>query len=472
MRNIRSAGRPVLLSLALMAGITAAPAQAAAQSMDLERLNVVADSVAHDHLARNVTPGVTIAVARDGEIVFQEGYGLADVENGVAARPETVYRIGSITKQFTAAGIMQLVEEGSLSLDDPMTDYLPGYDTQGTPVTVRHLLNHTSGIKSYTGMGPTFWEQARLDLSDQELVEVFSHEPFDFEPGENYLYNNSAYFLLGMILGEVTGTPYARWVEESVFEPLGMKSSRYCDESRILPFRAEGYDYEDGELRNDDFMSMNLPGAAGALCSTVGDLVTWTWALHGGDVVSPASLELMTTPTRLNDGQARGYGFGLALGRLEGHRRIAHGGGIFGFSTFLAHYPDDGITVAVLTNSGSGQPNAIEAVVARTALSLGPPPNVVDLPLTSQEMARYEGTYRLELPNGATLDLRIFADGDRLMSQATGQGANRIRYQGDDVFVPTFDDTVQIVFEVDGDRAAALTLFQGGGEFRGERVQR
>ncbi|MDX1494052.1 MAG: serine hydrolase domain-containing protein, partial [Longimicrobiales bacterium] len=229
MRNIRSAGRPVLLSLALMAGITAAPAQAAAQSMDLERLNVVADSVAHDHLARNVTPGVTIAVARDGEIVFQEGYGLADVENGVAARPETVYRIGSITKQFTAAGIMQLVEDGSLSLDDPITDYLPGYDTQGHPVTVRHLLNHTSGIKSYTGMGPTFWEQARLDLSDQELVEVFSHEPFDFEPGENYLYNNSAYFLLGMILGEVTGTPYARWVEESVFEPLGMKSSRYCD---------------------------------------------------------------------------------------------------------------------------------------------------------------------------------------------------------------------------------------------------
>lgn len=466
----RSHRRRFAASLALLAVGTSAPAPLTAQSMDLVRLDAVADSIAHDHLARDRTPGVSIAVARDGEIVFQEGYGMADVELGVAARPETVYRIGSVTKQFTAAGIMQLVEEGSVSLDDPITDYLADFPTQGHSVTVRHLLNHTSGIKSYTGMGPAFWSQARLDLSDAELVELFAAEPFDFEPGEEYLYNNSAYFLLGMILEEITGTPYRAWVEGTVFQPLGMESSRYCDESRILPYRAEGYEYDDGELMNDEFLSMNLPGAAGALCSTVQDLVIWTEALFDGEVVSPESLDLMTTPTRLNNGEPRGYGFGLGLARLEGHRKVAHSGGINGFSSYLAHYPDDGITVAVLTNSGSGGPGAIEEAVARTALGLEIPEPVVDLPMTAEEMAPYEGTYRLQLPAG-TLDLRIFADGDQLMSQATGQGANRIRYQGDDVFVPTFDDSVRLVFEMDGGRAVSLTLLQGGAEFQGTRVE-
>lgn len=453
----------------LVVAFAATPSGAHAQSLDLDRLERVADSVAHDHLARKITPGLTLAVAKDGEVVFERGYGLADVEHGVVARPKTVYRVGSVTKQFTAAGIMQLVERGAVSLDDPLTKYFPDYPTQGNSVTVRHLLNHTSGIKSYTGMGPAFWSRARLDISDDELVDLFDDEPFDFAPGDAYLYNNSAFFLLGMIVGDVVGMPYRSWVEEEIFEPLGMDGSLYCDNTRIVPFRAEGYEYENGILQNAEYLSMNQPGAAGALCSTVGDLITWTRALHGGDVVSASSLEQMTTPTRLADGQSRGYGFGLGLGERGGHRYVSHGGGINGFISYLAHYPDDDLTIAVLTNAGSGQAGEIEEVLARAAFGISGPV-VVDRPMTATEMARYEGTYRLQLPAGP-LDLRIFAQEGVLMSQATDQSMNRLRFQGDDVFVPAFDDGVRLVFEMDGDRATALVLFQGGGEFRAERIE-
>lgn len=445
------------------------PAAVAAQILDLERLERVADSVAHDHLARNVAPGMSIAVAKDGAIVLEKGYGLADVENGVAARPETVYRIGSVTKQFTAVGIMRLVEQGALSLDDPLSTFFPDYPRRANDVTVRHLLNHTSGIRSYTGMGPDFWSQSRLDLSDEELVDLFDDEPLDFDPGDAYAYNNSAFFLLGMIVGQLEGRPYRDWVEEDVFYLLRMEGSFYCDDRRIIPFRAEGYDYEEGRLSNADYLSMNLPGAAGALCSTVGDLVTWTEALHGGGVVSDASLQQMTTPTVLNDGQTADYGFGLSLSERDGHRMVAHGGGINGFISFLSHYPDDDVTIAVLTNSGSGGASEIEEVLYRAVFDITGP-MVFDRPLTPAEMSRYEGTYRIQLPDN-TLDLRIYAEGGALLSQATGQSVSRLRSQGGHVFVPSFDDRVRLVFEMEGDRAVAFVLYQGGGEFRAERIE-
>jgi len=410
-------------------------------------------------------------VGRDGEIVFQKGYGLADVENGVAARPETVYRIGSITKQFTSAAVMQMVERGEIDLEDPLTRWLPDYPLQGHDVRVRHLLNHTSGIKSYTGLGEAFWERVSLDLTDEELIALFQDEPFDFAPGEGYLYNNSGYYLLGVIVGTESGTPYARYVEGALFEPLGLDDTLYCDNERIVPFRAEGYAYsEAGALENAAPISMNQPGAAGALCSDVDDLIRWTEALHAGEVVSPESLERMTTPTELASGETEAYGFGLGLGELEGHRKVAHGGGINGFSTYLSHYPDDGLTVAVLTNAGSGQPGPMEEALARTALGLELPEPVADLELTPEELARFIGTFDLEGPGGNTLRIRFFAEEGRLKAQAEGQQVTDLRYQGDGVFVPGFDDSVRFEFEGGADRAETVTLYQGGGEFRGGRV--
>jgi CubicO group peptidase (beta-lactamase class C family) len=240
--------------------------------------------------------GVSAAIARGDEVLVAKGYGLADIENSVPATDETVYRIGSITKQFTAAGIMQLVESGDVSLDDELTRFLPDYPTQGHVVTIEHLLNHTSGIKSYTGLGQRWRRTVPLDLSRDELVEMFKDEPFDFAPGERYRYNNSGYYLLGLIIEKASGQTYTEYLEEHVFPKAGLDATYYCDNRPIIPNRAEGYQIVDGEIVNDDLIGMRQPFAAGSLCSTVTDLVKWTRALSSGAVVSPDSYVQMTTP--------------------------------------------------------------------------------------------------------------------------------------------------------------------------------
>ena len=461
--------RTPVLTLITILGAPPLAAQSEPE-LDLERLERVADSVAYGVLATDGTPGLSIAVAKDGELVFARGYGDADVENAVAARPETVYRIGSITKQFTAAIIMRLVERGEISLEDPVTRFLPDYDVQGRTVTVRHLLNHTSGIFSYTSLGEEAWRTTfRHDLSDQELIDLFQSEPFDFEPGAEQRYNNSAYVLLGPIIEAVTGKPYAQYLEEDLLSPLGLEHTSYCDVTRVVPHRASGYEYEDGELINAWFLSMNVPGAAGAMCSTVEDLMAWTRMLHAGEVVSPASLRQMTTPTVVASGDTIPYGFGLGAGELEGHRSVAHGGGINGFISSLAHYPDDGVTVAVLTNSGSGPAGRTATLVARAALGLELP-RVEDRPVTAERIQRVVGTYALQLGDNL-VELTVFEEDGRLMVQAGDGSGNAIRWQGGTTFIPSFDDDARLVFEPADGPARRMILHQGGNEVAGARVR-
>jgi CubicO group peptidase (beta-lactamase class C family) len=237
---------------------------------------------------------------------------------------------------------------------------------------MRHLLNHTSGIRSYTGIGPPFWEKSRLDLTDEELIALFEKEPFDFAPGEKYAYNNSAYYLLGVILTKLGGKPYGDYMAGTMFEPLGLDHTLYCHEKEIVPKRARGYAFEDGRLWNAAPISMNTPGAAGALCSTIGDLVKWASLLESGRVVTPASYQAMTTPGALSNGEKLRYGYGLGVGELEGHRKISHGGGINGFVTQLSRYPADDLTIVVLANAESAHPGTIETLIARKVLALPP----------------------------------------------------------------------------------------------------
>ncbi|MGE0556081.1 MAG: serine hydrolase domain-containing protein [Gemmatimonadales bacterium] len=336
------------------------------------------DSLAAAKIAAGPLAGIQIGVARGGKVIFARGYGMASIELNVPATTRTVYRIGSVTKQFTAAAIMQLVEQGKVSLDDEITKYIPGFPTQGHKVTVHHLLTHTSGIKSYTSL-PSWEKQQLLDLTHDELLALIANEPFDFAPGEQWRYNNTGYYLLGMIVEKASGQPFDEYLEQHIFRPAGMPSSSYCHERSIVPNRAQGYEAKDGELVNDGHISMNTPGGAGALCSTVTDLIRWTDALSKHRVVSAESYRTMTTPASFGDGQTtlgrpgqRGgdvsYGYGLMLSKVDGHRRVAHGGGINGFRTQLAHYPDDDLVVAVLINSG-GNPGEIEALVAKWALA-------------------------------------------------------------------------------------------------------
>jgi CubicO group peptidase (beta-lactamase class C family) len=423
------------------------------------------DSLAAATLERGPVAALGIGVKRGDQLLLARGYGLADVENGVAATAETVYRIGSVTKQFTAAAVMRLVEEGAIDLEAPMTDYLPDFPVQGHVVTIRHLLTHTSGIKSYTGLES--WQPTmRLDLSDDELVAHFQDEPFDFAPGERFLYNNSGYYLLGMVIEAASGQTYREYLNEHLFGSLGLRGSSYCDERPIIPRRAEGYEVVGGELVNDAPLSMNQPGAAGALCSTVLDMLSWASALRAGEVVSPASYEQMTTRSTLNDGSATGYGFGLGVGNLEGHPRISHSGGINGFNTMLAHYPDAGLDVVVLVNTNGPFAGDVAETIARWALGLEVV-TVADLELTADGLAVYEGVYELR----PGFELTVSSREGQLWSRATGQGEVRLRAQGDHVFIPTFDDAVTLTFTVEDGRATKATLVQGGQTMEAQRIR-
>ncbi len=329
------------------------------------------DSIATSLVERGVTVGLSVSVLHEGEVVFSRGYGLADLENGVPATDSTVFRIGSLTKQMTAAIILRLIEDGRISLDDELTDFLPDFPTQGHRVTIHHLLNHTSGIRSYTSLGARWVELHPLSLSHDELVALFRDEPFDFAPGEGWLYNNSGYYLLGMIIEEVTGMDYDEALREMLFEPLGLRESRYCWDEPIIPNRARGYQPTAEGPRNAAPLGMSQPGAAGAICGSTRDLVRWDAALRSGAVIPEEAYLQMSTPSGIPEGGPP-YAYGLLRDEFEGVERVHHTGGINGFNAAMAHFPEADLTIAALVNlngSGAGQ---MVAGAARALLGTSP----------------------------------------------------------------------------------------------------
>lgn len=431
------------------------PSASGAPEERIAELTRAVDEIIEREMDAIPMAGVSVAIARGDDVLVARGYGLADIENDVPATDETVYRIGSITKQFTAAAIMQLIESGDVSLDDPLTRFLPDYPMQGHTVTVEHLLNHTSGIKSYTGLGPVWRRTIPLDLSRDELVDLFKDRPFDFAPGERYRYNNSGYYLLGLIIEKASGQTYTEYLEEHVFPKAGLEATYYCDNRPIIPNRAEGYQIVDGEIVNDDPIGMRQPYAAGSLCSTVTDLVKWTRSLSGGAVVRPDSYEQMTTPGTLNDGSPMTYGFGLQIGEFEEHARVAHGGGINGFVTAMTHYPDDEVIVVVLTNSGDAHPGQLNADLSRLALGL-PAPEILDLDLTDDELALYAGTY-------GTADIRVAIEAREGRLWLEGGGVEtRLLSQGEHAFAEELDPHIRVRFVIREDRVAAIVVSPGG----------
>jgi CubicO group peptidase (beta-lactamase class C family) len=360
----------VIAALAMAGCAVSVERQEPGRSASLES---TLDRWADEFIDSGSVAGFSVAVEKDGRMLVAKGYGMADLEQKVEATDQTVYRIGSITKQFTAAAIMRLVEAGEVDLQAPIQDYVD-FPTGDHLVTVEHLLHHTSGIKSYTGLGESWRRTVPLDLTHDELLGLVVDEPFDFAPGDEYRYNNSGYYLLGVIIENLTEMTYTDHIEQTLAAPLGLERTTYCDEKRLIAGRAEGYEYEDGALVNDDPISMTQPFAAGSMCSTVTDLLAWQAALESGEVVSAASYAQMTTAGVLNNGEGTSYGYGLGLRDLEGHRRVAHGGGINGFATMLASYPDDKLRVTVLTNTPGPTAGPLSDRIAREVLELGPAP--------------------------------------------------------------------------------------------------
>jgi CubicO group peptidase (beta-lactamase class C family) len=464
---------PACLVVASLAGPASVPVAApvAAQTPSTAELRARIDSIVTSMMGPTGAPGISIAVVRGSDTIALEGYGQADIENGVPVTDRSVFRIGSITKQFTAAAVMKLVEQGRVGLDAPLSEYLPDYAGPGRRVTVHQLLNHTSGIPSYTGLGERFWTRSRLDLTHEQMLELFAADSLEFEPGSRWAYNNSGYYLLGMLIEKVTGESYAAHLSNTQFGPLGLSQTLYCDEAPIVPHRAEGYDLVDGRIVNAAPLSMRPPGAAGALCSTPRDLVRWTRALAGGRVVSADSYRRMTTPTSLTAGDSQAYGYGLVPGRIEDHEVVAHGGGINGFNSYASHLPALDVTIVVLANGPTNAARVHERIT-RAVLGLPLPveqPAAADVPIAEEELARYTGTY--DLSPTVPVQVRVFVSDGRLMGQGTGQAAFPLRFVGDHTFEAPEGMGIRMVFAIEDGRATSFTLHQAGAEIVARRIE-
>ena len=291
-------------------------------------------------------PGLALAVIKDGQIVIAKGYGLANVEHQVLVKPETIFQSGSTGKQFTATAVMMLVEEGKLNLEDKITKYFPDGPDAWRNITVRHLLTHTSGMTDY----PTDFD-LRLDYTEDELYQRIKSIPLAFQPGDKWSYSNLAYVMLGILIHKVSGKFYGDFLQERVFKPLRMTTARIISEADIIPNRAAGYRIENGQLKNQGWVSPSLNTTAdGALYLTIYDMAKWDAALYTEKLLKKSSLDQMWTPVKLNDGKTHPYGFGWSLADVRGHRLIEHGGAWQGFKAHVSRYVDDKMTIILFAN--------------------------------------------------------------------------------------------------------------------------
>jgi CubicO group peptidase (beta-lactamase class C family) len=362
-----------VLFIIAMAPQIAAPVVALAQtsaSDDAEISEKVDAYVAAEMRAEKI-PGLAMAIVRDGKAIKSRGYGLANIELDVPVKPETIFQTGSVGKQFTATAVMMLVEEGKIRLDDAIGKYLPGAPATWDKITVRNLLTHTSGIHDYETeslkkTGAAFIN-LRNDYTEDELFKKFCGWPLDFPPGSKWSYSNSGYVILGILIHRVTGQFYGDVLQERIFRPLGMTSTRIISEADIIPNRAAGYRLVKGEIKNQEWVSPSLNTAAdGALYTNIVDMAKWDAALYTEKLLKKESLDQMWTPVRLSNEKTAEYGFGWDVTNVNGHRLIEHGGAWQGFTTQISRYVEDEFTVIVLTNldSDHSQPDKIAHNVA------------------------------------------------------------------------------------------------------------
>lgn len=404
-------------------------------------------------------PGAAILVARGDEVMFRGARGLAQVELGVPLRADQVFRIGSDTKQFAAVTILKLVEQGRLSLTDPLSKFLPDYPG-GAHITVHELLNHTSGIKDYTEIDGYFRAAIREDLDTGKLVAVFKDQPVDFAPGTNWKYDNSGYVLIGAIIEKITGKPWHQAMRDLVLAPLALTHTRYGADQPVIAGRVAGYSTdEQGHVANAIYISMTQAGAAGGLVSTLDDLFHWSRALHTGKVLEPDSYRRMVTPVPTRSGTPTDYGYGIFTRELRGEHAFEHGGRIAGFSSDMLYLPGPAITVVVLANTDSA-PTSTDLLAARLAArALGRPyPERHPMTLSAAQMQALSGVYQIADGERRTITIN---DGKLYTAHGGGPAHALLAASADELY---FDEVLDY-FTVDRDAAGkvvALEKYPGG----------
>ena len=422
------------------------------------------DSLIQDALKDQRT-GLTVGIMHHGEMVYAEGFGKADIELEVSMDANHIFRIGSITKQFTSAAILRLMENDKLSLDDPIQKFIPDYKTMNKTVTIEHLLTHTSGIPSYTNAEIWDQEMRKRDFKPLDLLHEFATDTLEFDPGTQFKYNNTGYFMLGYIIEQISGKTYEDYINEEFFKPLKMESSHYGSNQKIIPMRASGYDSnESGQLVNSLYLSMSQPYSAGSLLSTVHDLAVWNKYVFSHKVISASTLNRAHTPYTLADGTKTGYGYGWGVGEQYGMKTIAHGGGINGYLSMGIYFPHDELYVAVLSNCTCVSPDALAAKIGAAYLGVNYTKN--EIQLTKGELEKFVGQYKVM----QSMEMNIFLEGDQLMAQMSNQPA-----------VPLFPSSsrkfflkvveADIEFHEKNGKVDGLTIFQGGQQVQGVRLQ-
>lgn len=334
---------------------TALVLAAAAHAVPDEATSATVDEFVNSELRAQHIPGVALAVVRGGKIIKTAGYGMANVELSVPAKPESIFQTGSVGKQFTAAAVMMLVEDGKVGLDDKISKYFPDSPPAWKVIAVRHLLTHTSGIPDYTSEKAGGAVNMRTDYTEEELVKKIAGLPLDFQPGEKWSYSNSGYLILGVLIHHLSGEFYGDFLQHRVFQPLQMNSTRIISEADIVPNRSAGYRLVKGELKNQEWVAPSLNTTAdGALYTNVLDLAKWDAALYTERLLKKSSFDQIWTPVKLNSGKTSPYGFGWRVAEVNGHRLLEHGGAWQGFTMHISRYVDDQLTIIVMTNLDSG----------------------------------------------------------------------------------------------------------------------
>lgn len=407
-----------------------------------------------------------ILVARDGKVLVSKGYGMADIENDVPNTPETKFRLGSLTKQFTAAAVLLLQERGKLSVQDSICKYVAPCPEAWQPVTLHHLLSHTAGVPNFTNFNqfPDYVKTKRDPTTVEALINRFRERPLDFKPGEDWRYSNSGYVLLGHVVEKASGKSYESFLRENIFEPLKMTNTGYDHADEIVKRRAHGYaPGPGGDLVNASYIDMSVPFAAGGLYSTVGDLYLWDQALYGERLLKKASLDAMFTVVR-NE-----YGYGYGVNKLFNRAHATHGGGIEGFATSIHRFPDDRVTVIVLSNNESARSGPIARDLA--AIAFGEkyelPVERVVVKVDPKIYDAYVGEYEL----GPGFVFTVTREGDRLMLQATGQGKTEIFPTSETTFFPRVVRADITFVKDDAGRVTHLVLNQNGRQTNAKKIK-
>lgn len=452
---MRNPTLPAAILLTLMLGLAQAgtPATPAAMAAYADKLL--------DEQKLGDGPGLTVLVARGDQLLYKGARGMASIELGVPMKPEYLLRIGSVTKQFAAATLLKLIDEGKVKLDDPLSKFLPDYPG-GAQITMLQLLNHTSGVKSYTGIPGYMGNPVRRDLDTTALIKEFKDQPADFVPGQSWAYNNSGYVLVGAVIETVSGKTWHQQLKDSLLAPNKLSAGvRYQAGDELYKGMVQGYSMNDrGEVAPAGLISMTQPHAAGALIANVESLWRWNQALHGGKLLSAESYQRMITPE--GAAKPRNYGFGISTSTLRGQPVLTHGGGIHGFVSTLNYLPQGQVTVALVRNTNGAGPNLDLLWRKLAAFAIGEPyaePKPVAVP--AEQLKAAEGVYALD--EKQTRMLRV-KDGV-LTSQRSGSSAVALIPLGADRFALP-DSLAELKLErgADGKVMAMRLLSTGEGE--------